>query len=189
MDKRKQNWLTKHKPEILDQIKKTNPRIYEYIKNNTLPEVSNVESSYLYGPTGTGKTTQAVWYFLEWTRLKVMKGKFKRTGLFISFSEFIEQLRRQMFTKEQSSFDMLEHLKTVEFLVLDDLLTVKMTDWAYQCFANLVFYRYDFNKPTIYTSNVSLQKMGDVLQDDRIIDRIRHQCKIIKLDGESKRKK
>jgi DNA replication protein DnaC len=75
-------------------------------------------------------------------------------------------------------------------LVLDDIGVEMSTDWAYQMLYLIIGERYNEMRPTIITSNLSLQKLGDKFQDTRIPSRIEGMCQghIYKMQGKDYRK-
>ena len=64
---------------------------------------------------------------------------------------------------------LMDELKTVEVLIIDDLGMENASKWANDKVYEIINYRYNAKKKTIYTSNISLKDMD---YDDRIVSRI-----------------
>jgi hypothetical protein len=62
-------------------------------------------------------------------------------------------------------------LQTVPFLVLDDFGITKDTEWAFEKFYNLIDTRYEYNRPTILTSNKPLEMWKGIFEN-RIYSRL-----------------
>jgi len=175
-------WEDVWKIHLFKELQKTNPRIYKVItapnfkgtKYNTIPT-----SAYLFGGVGTGKTVEAIWMLIEWTRMRIMNSQpIKGLGLFVTCEELFQSIRNTYNKKsdvtEQTLLDLYQE---AEMLVIDDLGVMNTSDWTYKILYQIVDYRYSNFLPTIYTSNMSLADLAKVLGDDRIPDRIQHDCK------------
>lgn len=83
--------------------------------------------------------------------------------LFGTFSEHLEQIRREFSTSERSY---LAKMKTTPVLVLDDLSREKQTDWTRQILFDVVNYRYEHMNPIIVTANMDIDSLGNYLGAD-----------------------
>lgn len=183
-------WQEHKKEFILEMIGTTNKRLEMVLRNIYDSHRLSVESSYLFGTVGAGKTVEAALLMLEWSRLQAVNGMSKQNCLFISVPVFLEELKNSFGNPNLSEFLIMEKYKTIDMLVLDDLGVHKSTDWAFIVLYGLISYRYDNLLPTIFTSNLSLSELADGLKDDRIPSRIEHMCgeNIIEFTRKSMRK-
>lgn len=72
--------------------------------------------------------------------------------------------------------------------MLDDIGAEKPTEWVRETLFSLIDFRYQNNKPIIFTSNFHLSNLENKLGKP-IISRIVEMCRVIKLDGEDFRLK
>lgn len=73
-------------------------------------------------------------------------------------------------------------------LILDDVGAEKLTDWVAETFYLIVNKRYNEMLPTIFSSNLAVGELAEML-GDRTASRIVEMCDIIKIDGEDRRLK
>lgn len=106
---------------------------------------------------------------------------------FIVLSELYEHLRHcynRNYTWETENI--IEHLKTVDLLVLDDLGAENTTDWTKEILFNIVDYRYNAELPLIITTNCVPEELKAKI-GDRIFDRIREMCALVPVTAKSQR--
>lgn len=127
----------------------------------------------------TGKTVMACRMLLGY-ELNDYLNSTPRKIVFLPVLDFLNELKHSFDTPHESEIDILYKYQDVDILVLDDLGTNKMSDWAYQILYSLINYRYDWLKTTIFTSNYSLKELEVLWQDDRITSRITRMCQILK---------
>jgi DNA replication protein DnaC len=127
-----------------------------------------VESLYLYGPYGSGKSHLAA---------AILNAAAAR-GLEARYASSLALLRliRQGF-KDRSADDRLEALQTVPLLVIDDLGVENETEWNDASLFDLINARYVAERATIYTSNLAPHE----LRDPRIASRISGSCLLVKM--------
>jgi len=156
------------------------PKIKDTLRQNSFNELQKVESSFLTGRVGSGKSVMAAWMTTEWTRLQYMQRK-QRDFRFLTAIEMLQILKNSYNNKSdengEKESEIIHNFKNVPLLVIDDFGIEKTTDWAFQLFYSIICYRYDYYKTTIYTSNLSLDQLALNFQDDRITSRIAEQCK------------
>ena len=87
------------------------------------------------------------------------------------------ELRMCYKNEEMSEQAVLDKFKNIRLLILDDMGAMKTTEWAYQMLYMILAHRYDEMKTTYYTSNYTLNELGERLNDDRITSRIAHECR------------
>lgn len=185
------NWKSTKYPQLLNDLRRVNQRLWKVITENEFtPFTEELGSAYLFGKAGTGKSVQAVWRMLEWSRLKAINGKPRQSALFINLSNLLLEIKASYDNNNTSTeTEIIEKYSTIEMLVIDDFGVVKTTEWVYQIIYIILENRYSNFKPTIITSNDSLETLRIKLNDERLVSRIKHDCKgnIFNFTGKSKR--
>ena len=125
---------------------------------NVLKMLERGTGIYLYGPTGVGKT-----YLLAALANELMECM--HTVLFTSIAEILKRIRStwQKDAKEDEEAIFAE-IRTVEFLFLDDIgqenFGISGSDnWTREKTYELVNARYNSMRPTIFSSNMSLEEL------------------------------
>ena len=119
---------------------------------------------YIYGFTkGSGKTKMAC----------TIGNELMKRGHDVKFATMgtILDKIKSTYNKESDYTEdrLMDELKTVEVLIIDDLGMENASKWANDKVYEIINYRYNAKKKTIYTSNISLKDMD---YDDRIVSRI-----------------
>lgn len=139
----------------------------------------------LFGPPGTGKTHLAVA-----TLINVIKYK-GLSGLFVDFRELLFNLKSSFGGKTDSS-EILDSVKKAPLLVLDDVGVEKNTDWAKDVLGEIINFRYSHGLPLIITTNLQFDLYSEnsfaSKFDDRTESRIYDMCKILRVEGNDRRK-
>ena len=119
---------------------------------------------YIYGETkGSGKTKMVCTIGNE-----LMKRN--HDVKFATMGTILSKIKDTYNKESEYTEDRLkDQLKTVEVLIIDDLGMESQTKWVNDTVYDIINYRYNDKKKTIYTSNVSLKDMD---YDDRIVSRI-----------------
>ncbi|WP_457677809.1 ATP-binding protein [Thermovibrio sp.] len=140
----------------------------------------------LYGPPGTGKTHLAVA-----TLKNVIEYKGLR-GIFCDFRGLLISLRNSFSSPSDSTAEILDSARRAPLLVLDDVGAERNTEWAKEMLAEIVNFRYTHNLPTIITTNLTFDSSGEESFvskfDGRTESRIYDMCKIVKVEGNDRRK-
>ena len=171
------------------RIKSIN-RFPPLMKKN-IEEITNVvvseeiESSYIFGNTHTGKTVLACFMLLQEEKNIFMEGGPKHKDDFcelISVADLINKFKSCYEKKYEGPTEsaILKQYQDIRLLVLDDFGTVKPTDWALHLLYSIIDHRNNWLKKTIFTSNLSLEEASIVLGDTRITSRIERMCTLIK---------
>lgn len=132
------------------------------------------KSIFLYGDTGEGKTTFACALAEEILKRKFILGEwFPVYKPLYSVYDFFCVLKKS-YSKLiiESETTILEQLENVPLLIVDDLGIEKGTEWEMYMLYGLVNNRSRELRTTIYTSNYSLEKLAEKIQNDRIVSRI-----------------
>lgn len=107
---------------------------------------------------------------------------------FISVTELFEKLKASIAAQESYFYDrMLQHLKTVQLLVLDDLGAEKSSEWTKSVLFEIIDYRYNEMLPMLITTNCPPKELKEKI-GDRSYDRIREMCALVPVTAESQRK-
>lgn len=93
--------------------------------------------------------------------------------MFLSEKKLALQIQESFNQKTVSQLEILESYTKAEFLVIDDLFSLRANEFARQNLFYIIDERTDWNgKPTFITSNLSLPEIADI--DTRIADRVRN---------------
>lgn len=145
-----------------------------------LQRVQGGQGIYLYGNTGSGKTTAlcavAMTYIAESSKQALRIGK--RTGqmtLFINIPEMLDGIKRgfdDIDTAGQWN-DILTAARTTPLLVLDDIGSEKPTEWSRERLTQLIDTRFNNELCTLISSNLSLPELKEHIDPiGRITSRI-----------------
>ncbi|MDQ0174445.1 P-loop NTPase family protein [Bacillus chungangensis] len=160
-------------------------------------DADRIKSLYLWSESpGTGKTTTAVALLNEWL-IRHYLGSLKRSlqpqqqpALFLDVNEWQTEYNLAAMTKDEKGLEatkrVVERTKHVQFAVLDDIGVRSATEAFRALLHTIINYRCANGLPTVYTSNLSIEKMQRIF-DVRLFDRMRDQCADLKFSGESKR--
>lgn len=181
---------------------------------------------YTYGKVGNGKTTvsvSALYKIMEKMAAKEYKNNFQckyniwnHTSLYtpcymINVSEALQDIRLSFGdSKALEENNIYNKVKISRVVLFDDIFAERLTSWACEVLHNWLNYRYNNNKPTLFTSNLSfmsimdMENLGDFITENdeikkrnatvqlaRILDRMYECCEgnIIEFAGNSIRTK
>lgn len=145
----------------------------------------NRESIFITGICGTGKTHLAI--ALGKMAMENKKEELKVSeSKFINYPDFIIDVKCSFGDSAYKSMRKLISDLSGGFVILDDICISKNpTPIDIDTLYLIVNDRYQRQTPTIYTSNLSLDEIGNIY-NDRIASRL-SACKIIKLTGNDRR--
>ena len=143
-------------------------------------------SFYLWGAAGVGKSHQAAALLYQ-----IKQNNMDKIFSWINVPSLLLQIRDTFQNKstQTSELEIVKFYSEVDWLCLDDLGAEKSSDWSLQTLYLIVNERYEQEKTTIITSNLSLSELSDKLQDDRLSSRIAGMCEVIHMDGIDRRTK
>lgn len=160
---------------------------------NNSPYVGEIQSLFVTGEFGTGKTHKAVAmlkaYVMSLNCLE-FREPFTTKALFITVPELLVALRASFNQKSQESQEseaaLFARFCNVDFLVLDDIGVEKISDWVLQSLYVIINKRYSEQRQTIITSNLNLSELKQVI-GERIASRIAGMCRVLTLKGQDRR--
>jgi len=135
---------------------------------------------YLWGECGTGKTHIAY---------AIMRRciENRRSAKMYNSPEMFDMIREYYGRSFDYRDDELRRLVDFDgLLIIDDIGAEKPTDWVAETFYKIVNVRYEKMLTTIFTSNLSLDKLAEKI-GDRVPSRIVEMCEVVKLEGDDKR--
>ena len=170
---------------------KTKSLVMSYAEDYPLlDEETFRERSLLFtGGAGRGKTHLGVAILKTLLRKSV-------PCLFVDFHELLSEIRSSYDEISQTSeYEILRPILNIEILLLDDLGSIRMTDWMQDTVFHIINLRYNHRKPLIVTSNLSMEgsktSNQETLQDRlgyRVVSRLYEMCTNVELDGPDYRK-
>lgn len=208
------NVPSKYKSSSLRMLpfEEDNPRTYAIIQkygSTIVDKVNQGVGLYLFGVpsqdnpkgTGTGKTTAATALIVEYLRNRVVmevKGEqpiHKTPAYFVKMAKFQNTFNKQFRgskDKTEAHADIYEKLKSkmieTDFLVLDDIGLRGTTESLQNEIYEIIDERETNERATIFTSNVPLDQMDDIMTP-QITSRIEGMVHSIPFQGKDHRKK
>ncbi|WP_097000844.1 ATP-binding protein [Persephonella hydrogeniphila] len=163
-------------------------RIEDYINSDDFKKGKGL---FFVGPPGVGKTHLAVGILKEFFRRKGI------VGLFYDTRSLLFRLKSS-FDGSSSAREILEEVVDAPLLVLDDLGSERLSDWARDILHFIIINRYNDMKPIIITSNIELKTgkklEGDILENtleermgQSIASRLSEICEVLPVKGKDKR--
>lgn len=133
------------------------------------------------GKTGTGKSGIA----MSLLRLALINGY---RGRFYNAQDLLNELYTSL--ADRTTSKLLNTLSNYDILVIDELGYLTLTPEQINIFFKLIDMRYQ-KKTTVITTNLDFEAWYEVFQHkelvDAMLDRIKHGCTIIRIDGPSLR--
>ncbi|WP_019132848.1 ATP-binding protein [Peptoniphilus obesi] len=156
---------------------------YNYAKSFEQMKEDNVGLLF-YGDVGSGKTYLACSIANELIERKQVKVKI------LNLSQVINQIQKSAF--KLYSNEIIDNLSNIPLLILDDLGIERDTSYAREQVYNIINSRYLKGRPTIFTTNLSLEIIQNPnidLEYQRIYSRILEMTIPVKVTGEDFRRK
>ncbi|HGI5890989.1 TPA: ATP-binding protein [Streptococcus pyogenes] len=156
---------------------------YNYAKSFEQMKEDNVGLLF-YGDVGSGKTYLACSIANELIEREQVKVKI------MNLSQVINQIQKSAFKVDSN--EIISNLSNVPLLILDDLGIERDTSYAREQVYNIINSRYLKGRPTIFTTNLSLEIIQNPnidLEYQRIYSRILEMTIPVKVTGEDFRRK
>ncbi len=133
------------------------------------------------GPTGVGKTGLA-----SAILLRALQRGYR--GLFIKAQDLFDQLYQSL--ADRSSRKLIDRLCRIDLLLIDEMGYLNLRPEQSNIFFKLMEERYG-KRTTIITTNLDYEKWYEFLGQkdmvDALLDRLRHRCHTVNIDGPSLR--
>lgn len=140
---------------------------------------------YLFSPTkGSGKTRLAA--SLLNAVLKVHDSEERRIRAYYSSTADLLAEIKKTFDKDSDikTSEIIDSVKNVDLLVLDDIGVEKVGDWVEETFTRILDYRLQNLKVTIFTSNLEIDSLDEKYPQGRISSRIEKMTFPVKMPNE-----
>jgi len=172
---------------INDQRKNVLGRVKKYLSNVDLDNFT--KGIYLYGKYGVGKS-----YIMQDLALSLAKKDYKVAIVY--YPDFVRRIKAMIFNGGVE--EIVESLKNVDFLFLDDLGGESNTTFIRdEVLLPILQYRMSYKKPLFATSNLSFSELVehlsasnkdvDMIKASRITERIRSLCDEVELNDKNYR--
>jgi DNA replication protein DnaC len=166
-------------------------RGFEVTDQRSIDWIANpVDTLYITGPVGTGKTCTAYGLVERFFRLPAPQRRcvaYFAGGQVADFLDSISPGHLKDEDKGSAERDPLLRAMRANLTLLDDLGASKISEWREEQIFRVMDARYRDELPTIVTSNIAPAHLSDVV-GERIASRISQDCIVVSLTGKDKRK-
>lgn len=158
-------------------------------QQNVVDHIAEGHGLFIHSPTkGNGKTSWACKIMNEYFKKVALNNNLRCRGLFINVPEFLDQLRDNMDEPSEDMRDLQESIRTADLVIWDDIGTENPSKWVRQTLYKFVNHRESNSKSQIFTSNTPLEELSaEEFLGDRVVNRIRGQCRVLEITGASRR--
>lgn len=165
-----------HTAKAFQQCKDYAENINEHLKDG--------QGLLLAGPVGTGKTHLAAAIVHEVIEKHVIP------AAFVTVPDLLARIKATFGNghNEETQEELINLVRSADLLVLDDMGVEKPTDWVREQLYIILDSRYEDLKPTIITTNCSLEEMEERI-GARTVSRIIEMCDGVMVDGTDYRKR
>jgi DNA replication protein DnaC len=141
--------------------------LYPALHRLPASEESPNNAVYLWGETGTGKTTQLVTLVTRYLRSRIVDQEDPTaTAQYANEGELFREIRDAFDAEDETASEVIDRYRTADLLALDDLGTAKATDWVAEQLYLIVNARYESLKPTVFAGNKSVFELAYTPDDD-----------------------
>jgi DNA replication protein DnaC len=136
---------------------------------------------WLYGPTGTGKTTLAM-------LVSKLALEGNHSVAIYSLPKLLARIRRTYEGEPggDSYLTFFERLTSVDLLHIDDFGAEKRSDWVLEQLYSLVNERYEARRSILLTTNLGMEELEEQI-GTRTVSRLSETCEPIPLFGDDRR--
>lgn len=143
--------------------------------------IAKAENIVFIGPTGVGKTGLATGLLL-----KALQNGYR--GLFLRAQDLFDEMYASL--ADRSTRKLLNRLARADVLVIDEMGYLNLRPEQTNIFFKLMEERYS-QRPTIITTNLDYPEWANFLGNkalvEALLNRLRHRCHTIRIDGPSLR--
>lgn len=157
-----------------DELAKAKQQVTDYINN-----FDGTSNLLLYGSYGTGKSHLSI----SATK-KVIEAGY--SSLFLSLPKLLTKIRDTYNDDQMTEDRLLEHIREVDLLVLDDLGAEQVTEWSNSKLFEVMDSR--SGKATIYTTNLGSAELRDHM-NERNFSRLMEDTEIVIMNGADYRRR
>ena len=141
---------------------------------------------YLWGKNcGNGKTTWSSKLLMSYFDKIWAYSQLKCRGIYLYVPTFLNALKTQ-FLNNTSLLDYINNIKNADLVIFDDLGIGQLTSSDKNNLLDVIDYRLNSHKSTVFTSNLDYNQLVDLF-GDRLASRIYHSSTIIELRGSDRR--
>ena len=166
--------------------KTKNPKAYEDCLNyarNIGENIKQGKGLFLSGSVGTGKT-HLLGAIIDYTAR--VKKQYICYYNVVSLLNAIRFTFKQKYTELQTTEEITTDLKRYDVLMIDDLGTENLTDWASEILFDIIDYRYSNLRATIISTNLTDVEIKERVSE-RMMSRIYEMSKGVKFTGQDQR--
>lgn len=139
---------------------------------------------------GSGKTRLAASILHAITKVYDKKEEKPLKIIYSSTADLIGEIKSTFDNESKlKSTDIMDAVKTADLVVLDDIGVENVTKFVEETFTRILDYRLQYQKPTIITSNLSIDDLDTIYKSGRISSRVEKMAFPVIMPDEKIRKK
>ncbi|MEC3737016.1 ATP-binding protein [Bacillus safensis] len=139
---------------------------------------------------GSGKTRLAASILHAITKVYDKKEEKPLKIIYSSTADLIGEIKSTFDSESKvKSTDIMDAVKTADLVVLDDIGVENVTKFVEETFTRILDYRLQYKKPTIITSNLSIDDLDTIYKSGRISSRVEKMAFPVIMPDEKIRKK
>lgn len=158
------------------KVEKADELVYKELKKyvtNIVHNVDNGKGLFLYGSTGTGKTSLACVAMNQYFRKVAFTAMAECTGVYLRVPKFLEDYRKSYGTEDVKFQELLENVNHAKIVLFDDIGAEKPSEWVRERLLAIIDERVSSGLCNMFTSNLTIRQLesGEIL-GSRIASRI-----------------